>query len=104
MPETNPSQHDLRLAVELACQSQNVGRITAGRSRVLEMPRDWVLHCIEAVAIESLNLSDYWEYRRLLELVKLLDAKLLERFISLGLESSDDDVREAAEDFRTPLS
>jgi hypothetical protein len=90
----------LRSAVELACQPQNTRLITAGRQQVLAMPRAWVLQEIEKVAAEALDLTDYWEYRRLLELAGLLDAELVRRLVSLGLGSSDPDVREAAEDFR----
>jgi hypothetical protein len=69
---------------------------------VLAMPRAWVLEKIEQVAAKSLDLSDYWEYRRLLELADLLDQGLVRRLVLLGLKNSDDDVREAAEDYRTP--
>ncbi|WP_145236466.1 hypothetical protein [Urbifossiella limnaea] len=63
------------------------------------MPRPWVMAHVERVAAEALDLSDYWEYRRLLELAELLDAGLVQRLVPLGLSSSDPDVREAAEDY-----
>ncbi|MBX6316507.1 MAG: hypothetical protein IRY99_26880 [Isosphaeraceae bacterium] len=62
-----PSEDELRSGLELACQPQNAGLIVQGRSRVLALPRRWVLEHIEPLAIAVLNLSDYWEYRRLLE-------------------------------------
>jgi len=99
-----PSEDELRSSLELACQPQNVGLIVQGRSRVLALPREWVVEHIEPLAISVLNLSDYWEYRRLLELAELLDPGLLERFVSLGLGHPDPDVNEAAEDFRSELS
>jgi hypothetical protein len=67
---------------------------------VLALPRAWVLERIEQVAAEAIDLADYWEYRRLLELAELLDAGLVHRFVRLGLDSEDPDVREAAQDFR----
>src|SRR5262245_55278805 len=100
MAEAEPSLDSLRSAVQLACQPQNAGRIMAGRQQVLALPRAWVLERIERVAAEALDLSDYWEYRRLLELAKLLDDGLVQRLVTLGIGSSDPDVREAAEDFR----
>ena len=100
MAEADPTLDDLRAAIRLACQPQNAGRITAGRSQVLAMPRGWVLGRVERAAAESLDLTDGWEYRRLLELADLLDAGLVQRLIPLGLGSSDPDVRKAAEDFR----
>jgi hypothetical protein len=56
------------------------------------------------VAVESLNLTDYWEYRRLLELADLLDVGLVQRLIPLGLKSDDPDVREAAEDYKAQVT
>lgn len=102
MAEATPTLDALRAAVQLACQPQNAGRIVAGRNQVLAMPRPWVLDHVERVAAESLDLADYWEYRRLLELADLLDAGLVRRLVPLGLASSDPDVREAAEDFAAP--
>jgi hypothetical protein len=99
MAEVDPSLDALRAATRLACQPQSAGRIIAGRRQVLAFPRSWVLKCIEQVAVEVLDLSDYWEYRRLLELAQLLDPTLLQRFASLGLNSRDPEVREAAADF-----
>lgn len=90
----------LRSAVELACQPQNAHRILAGRQQVLAFPRHWVIGHVEEVAKEVLNLDDYWEYRRLLELVTLLSSEILQRFVAHGLMSDDSDVREAAEDYR----
>ena len=104
MAEAEPSLDALRAAVQLACQPQNAGRIVAGRQQVLAMPRPWVLERIERVAAEALDLADYWEYRRLLELADLLDAGLARRLVPVGLASSDPDVREAAEDFRARLA
>lgn len=100
----NPPVEELRSSLEWACQPQNASLIVQGRSRVLALPREWVLEHIEQVAIAALDLSDYWEYRRLLELAELLDPGLLQRFVSLGLGNPDPDVHEAAEDFKRELS
>jgi hypothetical protein len=100
MADVEPTLEALRSAVQLACQPQNAGRIVAGRRQVLAYPRAWVLEQIEQVAVEALDMSDYWEYRRLLELAVLLDAGLVQRFVRRGLGSADPEVREAAEEFR----
>ncbi|HZY85943.1 MAG TPA: hypothetical protein VFE78_14000 [Gemmataceae bacterium] len=104
MAEAEPPLDALRSAIQLACQPQNAGRIVAGRQLVLAMPRARVLERIERVAAEALDLSDYWQYRRLLELAELLDAELVRRLVPVGLSSSDPDVREAAEDFLARLA
>jgi hypothetical protein len=100
MSNSHPDLGALRAAIQLACQPQNAWRIVAGRQQVLAMPRAWVLRWIEQVAAESLDLSDYWEYRRLLEVAEMLDTDLVQRIVAIGLSSVDPDVRKAAEDFR----
>lgn len=90
----------LRAAVSLACTPQNAHRIVQGREAVLALPRDWVLQHLQAVATQVLDLSDDWEYRRLLELARLLDAELTARLVAIGIGHDDPDVRDAAEDFR----
>lgn len=46
-------------ALEDACQPTNDMRIVQGRDRVLVLPRAPVLAHLEAVASETLDLSDY---------------------------------------------
>jgi len=89
----------LQSAVELACQPTNAGPIERGRAAVLSQDRGFVLANIESVAKACLNLEDYWEYRRFLELCRLLDQDLTARVASWGLHHPDADVREAANDF-----
>lgn len=69
-----PSPDDLQAAIQLACQPQNGQRIVAGRQQVLAMPRAWVLQTIERVAAECLDLTDDWQYRRLMELAGDIDS------------------------------
>jgi hypothetical protein len=105
MPETAPAPTlaALRAAVECACQPQGITLIEQGRAAVLAMPRDWVRAHLAGVAEAALDLSDEWEYRRLLELLDLLDdVVLLRRFVTPGLSSADKHIRQAAEDFQTP--
>jgi hypothetical protein len=52
-----------------------------------------VLDQIEQVAVAALDMSDSWEYRRLLGLAVLLDAGLGQRFVRRGLDSADPEVR-----------
>jgi len=64
----------LREANSLACQPQNASRIEQGRKSVAEMPRAWVLQNIEAIAHTVLELNDFWEYGRYLELLNHIGA------------------------------
>jgi hypothetical protein len=103
MPEpVQPSLEHLRAGVQLACQPTHMGPIERGRLQVLQMPRAWVRMHIHTVATDALDLNDYWEYRRLLELLAMLDPDLIAPLVEQGLHSADPDVREAAEDFRNP--
>ena len=58
-----------------------------------------MLERIEGIADRTLNYDDDWEYRRLLELYERLDANLLSRLVSRGIESPNADIAEAAQDF-----
>lgn len=90
---------ELRSALLLACQPTNMASIEEGRRRVLALPRALVLEYIEHIAADAIELTDYWEYRRLLECAALLDAGVVARMAAWGIDSSDPDVREAANDY-----
>src|SRR5579884_430531 len=100
MCDEMPSLEALKAAVSQACQPSSAPNIIMGRAEVFAMLRAWVLAHIEQAAYETLNLTDEWEYRRLLELFQQLDNSLVQRLIARGLTSPDADIREAAEDFR----
>jgi hypothetical protein len=62
------------------------------------MPRPWVLANVEQVGRAALNLADYWEYGRFLEVLDVIGAHdLLRRFVEEGLRSQEFDVRDIAE-------
>lgn len=89
----------LRVLIQRACCPQHIGPIMLGREGILEIDRIWrVEHILEA-AKECLNFSDYWEYRRFLELVDLSAFELLQDVILIGKDSDDPDVKEASQDF-----
>jgi hypothetical protein len=91
---------NLREALKLACECQHIRNISAGRERVLALPRAWVLENIEQAAFESLNLADDWEYLRLLELADLLgDQGLADRLVAFGKKSTNPEIRETADDW-----
>ncbi|MCC9603782.1 hypothetical protein LOC67_24795 [Stieleria sp. JC731] len=100
MHQRPPAIDDLRSAIQSACQPQNVHRIVAGRQAVMAMPREWVLQSIEQTVAGCLDLSDDWQYRRLLELAGQLDDDLVRRFVAIGSRSDDENVLEAARDFQ----
>jgi hypothetical protein len=102
MSMTSTHLSKLKEGLLLACQPTGITLILQGREQVLALPREFVLANIESLAANSLDLSDYWEYRRLLELAKILDFDLLQRLVAWGLVSTDPDVLEAAMDNMAP--
>lgn len=89
----------LRINLLDACQASYTPNISKARDIILELPREWVLGNIHHIATEILNLSDEWEYRRLLELYQMLDTELLTKLITIGLKSNNPEIKEAAYDF-----
>jgi hypothetical protein len=89
--------------LELACQAQNGVNIEIGRSGIKAIPRKWILENIESEAEFLINLQDEWEFRRLLEVYWELDLPLVRRLASVGLDSSNPEIREASEDFLEKL-
>ncbi|MDP9375151.1 MAG: hypothetical protein M3Q65_22415 [Chloroflexota bacterium] len=90
--------------LELACQAQNERNIDLGRRAILGLPRAWLLQHLETYAEPLLQLEDEWEYRRLGEIYLRLDEGLVRRLAARGLESRDEGIREAAQDFLGALS
>jgi hypothetical protein len=84
----------------IASQAQNLGNIHLGRNAILTLPREWTLLNIDAAADETIDFSDEWEYRRLLELYKELASELLRRLVQRGLTGSSDDIRCVAQEYR----
>ena len=82
-----------------ACQCQNTGNIVLARQAVATIPQACVSRVLESAIDKGVDLSDEWEYRRLLELLREIRSDRLVTFIALGLKSNDVDIREAAEDY-----
>jgi hypothetical protein len=93
--------NQLHQAISDACTAQSLPVIERGRAAVLAMPREWVLSNIEQAADAALDLTDEWEYRRLLELLLLIDDALARKLIDRGLASLKAEIRESAADFCT---
>jgi hypothetical protein len=90
-----PSLEELRASVQRACKPTYAPYIIDGRKRVAALPRPSVL---VHIANESLNLADYWEYGRLLELLDIIEAdELMRELVAKGLTSEDVDIRDMAE-------
>lgn len=94
---------ELRDKLLTACQSSYAPNIIRARDEILSLPREYVLNNISTIATESLNLADEWEFRRLLELYQLLDNELLQGLINIGIASGNEELKEAACDFKAKM-
>lgn len=90
----------LEILIEYACKSQNIALITLARDRIKKIPSRSLFEYLPKADKGSICIEDEWEYRRLLELVNEAVPQLLEAYIEQGLLSDNDEVQEAAMDFR----
>jgi len=88
----------MRCALSFACQSQHVSNVQLGRAALLALPRAPVLERIVDTARATLDLRDEWDVRRFLEVLCVLDRRLLRSFAVEQLASPNPEIREAAED------
>ena len=88
------------LLLSYACQSQNDRPITLGRTYLTMFSREWITSRIMKVAPGVLDLNDDWEYRRLMEVSKLISDDLFRWAHEQGRGSDDPDVVEAYDDFK----
>ena len=87
-----------------ACQPQNVTPITIGRNCLKQFPVEWVSPKIKQTVFRFINITDDWDYRRLLELCELISTDLLKWAITLGADSTNPDIIEAVDDFNEHIT
>ncbi len=101
--ETLPDEMSRKIAaiaLGFACQAQNELGIRAGRDAFKRIPKNWAIDHLYATVASALDVTDEWEYRRLLELLKIEGLReQLDHYIRLGLESSNAEIVESAQDF-----
>jgi len=90
----------LKYFLVISCQAQNMPNILHGRRAIHELPQPWLRENLARVSESTLDLTNAWEYRRLLELCDTLDGPLLKHFVAIGLASSSDEILETANDFK----
>lgn len=94
------SKQILRRLIEWACQPQNDTLIILARKKINEIDKDWMkVHFLD-VAKECIDFSDYWEYRRLLELIVLVLPEVKTMALKICEDSEDEDIREVIEDYK----
>lgn len=94
------SKQILRRLIEWACQPQNDTLIILARKKINEIDKDWMKVHFFDVAKECIDFSDYWEYRRLLELIVLVLPEVKTMALKICGDSEDEDIREVIEDYK----
>lgn len=90
----------VRCLLSWTCKPQNTTSIMIARDCIKQFPVDWISNKIKRNATYSIELSDYWDYRRLLELCKMISFELLQWSLCLMQDSEDEDIIEAINDFK----
>jgi hypothetical protein len=103
--ELNPGQGRALLdhLLEYCCRASHTTQIELGRAGLLALPRAWLMERLPAAAEPLLQLDEYWEFLRLMEIVEALDADFLRTIIQRGMRSGDPEVREVAGEWRDVL-
>lgn len=90
----------IKILLSYACTPTHIAPITYARDLLLQIQTDWISNKIKDLVFESINIYDDWDYRRFLELSKMISDELLDWAISISNNSQNPDVIEAAEDFK----
>ena len=64
-----------------------------------QFPVEWVSPKIKQTVFHFIDITDDWDFRRLLELCDLISIDLLKWAITLGADSTNPDIIEAVDDF-----
>ena len=96
------SRKVLSVLMHNACVGQSEGPRLLAKECIKSIDVNWLEKHFLEVADLSIDYSDDWDYRRLLELVTDTVPKLLSDVIERGIHSSNEEVREAAQDFSEP--
>ncbi|MBR1736163.1 MAG: hypothetical protein IJ736_03980 [Firmicutes bacterium] len=93
------SKKVLKVLIENACLGQNYAPIELGRKKINEISKEWLNKNFLEVAYSSIDYSDEWEYRRLVELVVLVVPELIQEVLDIGRNSENAEIREVVEDY-----
>jgi len=80
------------------------GLVHKVRDIILSLPHDWLVANIERYAEPLLQYDGHEEYRRLLELYRLIDRDLTRRLARRAAAHGDADIREAGKDVLAALA
>ena len=100
MYEVDVIRKVLVILLEWACYPQNEAGIMLGRRKIAEVP----IKCLELnlmhVIKNSFDYSDYWNYRRLLELIDEFVPNLKKEALCINENSEDPDIIDVINDYK----
>lgn len=94
------SKQVLKVLIKNSCLGQNYAPIELGRKKINEIDKEWLKQYFLEVAINCIDFSDDWEYRRLMELIVCVIPELKEEALALVENSADEDIQEVVQDYR----
>jgi hypothetical protein len=90
--------------LEYACKLQHIANIELGRAALIESPACVRGDRLTEVVHATIDLTDEWELRRLLEILSLVDVDLARELASAAAVASDPDIAEAGADMLSLLA
>ena len=97
--DDNTSDKVVGVMLQWACQSQYDTTIYMGRDYLTRFPKDWITEKIKHTAPSYIDITDYWDYQRLLELSKIISDELLRWSVLLGKDADDPEIADAADEY-----
>lgn len=94
------SEKILAILLGWACYGQSMPGIMMGRRQIAEVPRTWLKLHLLTVVESNFDYTDYWNYRRLLEVVVKLAPELKNAVLSINIETTDPDLLEVIDDYK----
>lgn len=89
----------LKIAVQWACQSQNLSAIEAGRMVISKFESGYLKENLMKTCILYIDLNDGWEARRMLEIFKLFNPSEISSAIELINNSENEEKKDLCLDF-----
>ena len=79
---------------------QHMSGLVMGRRKIAEIPQIWLKAHLLNVVKSTFDYFDYWNYRRLLEVVVELIPELKDAVLSISSGTTDPDLIEIIDDYR----
>lgn len=102
--DDNTSTQIVGKLLSWACQPQSTTYILYARNCLTGFPKDWVIPKIKNTVFSYIDVTDYWDYLRFLELSDEISEELLFWAIKINENSSDPDILDDISCFEDKLN